>query len=66
MAPDYEDELSAALAESEIEDLADIADGEMETLVCISIGSFLMSTVLIVLERLMRHMLATNVLVMSH
>lgn len=35
MPPDYEDELSAALAESEIEDLADIADGEMETLVCI-------------------------------
>lgn len=33
MPPDYEDELSAALAESEIEDLADIADGEMETLV---------------------------------
>ncbi|THW77323.1 hypothetical protein D6D19_02328 [Aureobasidium pullulans] len=28
----YEDELSAALAETEIEDLADIADGEMEGL----------------------------------
>ncbi|KAI4719890.1 hypothetical protein E4T48_03880 [Aureobasidium sp. EXF-10727] len=28
----YEDELSAALAETEIEDLADIADGEIETL----------------------------------
>ncbi|TIA57375.1 hypothetical protein D6C77_06223 [Aureobasidium pullulans] len=28
----YEDELSTALAESEIEDLADIADGEMEEL----------------------------------
>ena len=34
MPPDYEDELSAALAETEIEDLADIADGEIETLVC--------------------------------
>ena len=29
----YEDDLSAALAETEIEDLADIADGEIETLV---------------------------------
>lgn len=29
---DYEDVLSAALAETEIEDLADIADGETETL----------------------------------
>lgn len=34
MPPDYENELSAALAETEIEDLADIADGETETLVC--------------------------------
>lgn len=34
MPPDYEDELSAVLAETEIEDLADIADGEIETLVC--------------------------------
>lgn len=34
MPPDYQDELSAALAETEIEDLADIADGEIETLVC--------------------------------
>ncbi|KAH0293073.1 hypothetical protein M436DRAFT_45141 [Aureobasidium namibiae CBS 147.97] len=32
MPSNYEDELSAALAETEIEDLADIADGEMETL----------------------------------
>ncbi|KAG9601270.1 hypothetical protein KCU77_g4191, partial [Aureobasidium melanogenum] len=32
MPLDYEDELSAALAETEIEDLADIADGEIETL----------------------------------
>ncbi|KAI5207350.1 hypothetical protein E4T39_01891 [Aureobasidium subglaciale] len=32
MPPNYEDELSAALAETEIEDLADIADGEIETL----------------------------------
>ncbi|KAK6006528.1 hypothetical protein QM012_006938 [Aureobasidium pullulans] len=32
MPSDYEDELSAALAETEIEDLADIADGEIETL----------------------------------
>lgn len=35
MPSNYEDELSAALAETEIEDLADIADGEMETLVSI-------------------------------
>ncbi|CAD0097536.1 unnamed protein product [Aureobasidium mustum] len=32
MPQDYQDELSAALAETEIEDLADIADGEIETL----------------------------------
>ncbi|KAI5209778.1 hypothetical protein AUEXF2481DRAFT_80673 [Aureobasidium subglaciale EXF-2481] len=32
MPLNYEDELSAALAETEIEDLADIADGEIETL----------------------------------
>jgi hypothetical protein len=36
MPPNYEDELSAALAETEIEDLADIADGEIETLVSTS------------------------------
>lgn len=38
MPSNYEDELSAALAETEIEDLADIADGEIETLVCSSIA----------------------------
>lgn len=39
MPSNYEDELSAALAETEIEDLADIADGEMETLVSIRVVS---------------------------
>lgn len=41
MPSNYEDELSAALAETEIEDLADIADGEIETLVSISSNSLL-------------------------
>lgn len=47
MPSNYEDELSAALAETEIEDLADIADGEIETLVSISTGMLLKKTLLI-------------------
>jgi hypothetical protein len=41
MPSNYEDQLSAALAETEIEDLADIADGEIETLVSINIAILL-------------------------
>jgi hypothetical protein len=40
MPSNYEDDLSAALAETEIEDLADIADGEIETLVSCSISPY--------------------------
>jgi hypothetical protein len=47
MPSNYEDELSAALAETEIEDLADIADGEIETLVSTSTDILLKETLLI-------------------
>jgi hypothetical protein len=47
MPSNYEDELSAALAETEIEDLADIADGEIETLVSSSIVTLLKGALLI-------------------
>lgn len=66
MPSDYEDELSAALAETGIEDLADIADGEIETLVCDQYSQLLwQNTMLIYLYRLMKSMLATNVPAMS-
>ena len=66
MPPNYEDELSTALAETEIEDLADIADGEIETMVNISIAVMRTLLTMMVNYRLMRNMLVNKAPVTSH
>lgn len=66
MPPNYEDELSAALAETEIEDLADIADGEIETMVNISITVMRTLLTMTANYRLMRNMLVIKAPVTSH